>query len=154
MEDAKGLICEKAKDNEDCLIIVSNGAKIRNRYNQIPHLTHDTNGKVKFNSLIEKFENTCDPKDRWTIYKHMTTKETDHSVLHLIDSNRDLVFISAVSFEAFLFKSFYLFSFTLAIRYLIIIRGYRKILNLTKKKNFWLSHLNKCPELRTLWSQL
>ena len=26
--------------------IVSKGAKIRNRYNQIPHLTHDTNGKV------------------------------------------------------------------------------------------------------------
>ena len=27
-------------------IQVSNGAKIRNRYNQVPHLTHDTNGKV------------------------------------------------------------------------------------------------------------
>ena len=26
---------------------VSNGAKIRNRYNQVPHLTQDTNGKVK-----------------------------------------------------------------------------------------------------------
>ena len=25
---------------------VSKGAKIRNRYNQVPHLTHDTNGKV------------------------------------------------------------------------------------------------------------
>ena len=25
---------------------VSNGAKIRNRYNQVPHLTQDTNGKV------------------------------------------------------------------------------------------------------------
>ena len=30
-----------------CLYIkVSNGAKIRNRYNQVPHLTQDTNGKV------------------------------------------------------------------------------------------------------------
>ena len=29
----------------DCLK-VSNGAKIRNRYNQVPHLTQDTNGKV------------------------------------------------------------------------------------------------------------
>ena len=28
------------------LIKVSNGAKIRNRYNQVPHLTQDTNGKV------------------------------------------------------------------------------------------------------------
>ena len=27
-------------------IKVSKGAKIRNRYNQIPHLTQDTNGKV------------------------------------------------------------------------------------------------------------
>ena len=25
---------------------VSNGAKIRNRYNQVPHLTQDNNGKV------------------------------------------------------------------------------------------------------------
>ena len=25
---------------------VSNGTKIRNRYNQVPHLTQDTNGKV------------------------------------------------------------------------------------------------------------
>ena len=27
-------------------IKVSNGAQIRNRYNQVPHLTQDTNGKV------------------------------------------------------------------------------------------------------------
>ena len=30
----------------DSLLKVSNGAKIRNRYNQVPHLTQDTNGKV------------------------------------------------------------------------------------------------------------
>ena len=28
------------------IIKVSKGAKIRNRYNQVPHLTQDTNGKV------------------------------------------------------------------------------------------------------------
>ena len=28
------------------VIKVSKGAKIRNRYNQVPHLTQDTNGKV------------------------------------------------------------------------------------------------------------
>ena len=28
------------------IAIVSKGAKIRNRYNQVPHLTQDTNGKV------------------------------------------------------------------------------------------------------------
>ena len=30
----------------DDLLKVSKGAKIRNRYNQVPHLTQDTNGKV------------------------------------------------------------------------------------------------------------
>ena len=33
-------------------IKVSNGAKIRNRYNQVPHLTQDTNGKVT-NSQVD-----------------------------------------------------------------------------------------------------
>ena len=33
-------------------IKVSKGAKIRNRYNQVPHLTQDTNGKVT-NSQID-----------------------------------------------------------------------------------------------------
>ena len=28
------------------LLKINKGAKIRNRYNQIPHLTQDTNGKV------------------------------------------------------------------------------------------------------------
>ena len=32
--------------NEILLGKVSKGAKIRNRYNQVPHLTQDTNGKV------------------------------------------------------------------------------------------------------------
>ena len=44
------------------------------------------------NSLIEKFDNTCDPKERWTIYKQMTKKHTDHSVLPLIDSNSNIAF--------------------------------------------------------------
>ena len=30
----------------DNMVKVSNGTKIRNRYNQVPHLTQDTNGKV------------------------------------------------------------------------------------------------------------
>ena len=30
------------------VIKVSKGAKIRNRYNQVPHLTQDTNGKVTY----------------------------------------------------------------------------------------------------------
>ena len=30
---------------------VSKGVKIRNRYNQVPHLTQDTNGKVTISQL-------------------------------------------------------------------------------------------------------
>ena len=30
---------------------VSKGAKIRNRYNQVPHLTQNTNGKVTHSQL-------------------------------------------------------------------------------------------------------
>ena len=33
------------------LISVSKGAKIRNRYNQVPHLTQDTDGKVTNSQL-------------------------------------------------------------------------------------------------------
>ena len=35
---------------------VSKGAKIRNRYNQVPHLTQDTNGKVPNSQLDTKNE--------------------------------------------------------------------------------------------------
>ena len=34
------------EDEAEALVVVSKGAKIRNRYNQVPHLTQDTNGKV------------------------------------------------------------------------------------------------------------
>ena len=44
---------------------VSNGAKIRNRYNQVPHLTQDTNGKVtnsqKTPQTRAKRSYTCKP---------------------------------------------------------------------------------------------
>ena len=34
------------KKKINAFVKVSKGAKIRNRYNQVPHLTQDTNGKV------------------------------------------------------------------------------------------------------------
>ena len=34
-----------------CTTKVSKGAKIRNQYNQVPHLTEDTNGKVTNSQL-------------------------------------------------------------------------------------------------------
>ena len=47
------------KENVTCPIVyqvplpmqVSKGTKIRNRYNQVPHLTQDTNGKVTNSQL-------------------------------------------------------------------------------------------------------
>ena len=36
----------RSTDKTTLIIKVSKGAKIRNRYNQVPHLTQDTNGKV------------------------------------------------------------------------------------------------------------
>ena len=35
---------------------VGNGAKIRNRYNQVPHLTYDANGKVTNSQLETTYE--------------------------------------------------------------------------------------------------
>ena len=35
----------------DNMVKVSKGAKIRNRYNRVPHLTQDTNGKVTNSQL-------------------------------------------------------------------------------------------------------
>ena len=37
-------------------IKVSKGAKIRNRYNQVPHMTQDTNGKVTNSQLYNTNE--------------------------------------------------------------------------------------------------
>ena len=34
------------RPNGKCKVSISKGAKIRNRYNRVPHLTQDTNGKV------------------------------------------------------------------------------------------------------------
>ena len=40
-----------ALEQQACLFNVSKGAKIRNRYNQVPYLTQDTNGKVTKSQL-------------------------------------------------------------------------------------------------------
>ena len=52
----KNLFAQQAPDlleklAESLLYKVSKGAKIRNRYNQVPHLTQDTNGKVTNSQL-------------------------------------------------------------------------------------------------------
>ena len=41
----------RSTDKKTLIIKVSKGAKIRNRYNQVPHLTQDTNGKVTNSQL-------------------------------------------------------------------------------------------------------
>ena len=55
-----GLLCELLSNNslfvsqlfddKSLACKVSKGAKIRNQYNQVPHLTQDTNGKVTTHS--------------------------------------------------------------------------------------------------------
>ena len=40
------------KYNSNILVKVSKGAKIRNRYNQVPHLIQDTKGKVTNSQLF------------------------------------------------------------------------------------------------------
>ena len=48
---------------------VSKGAKIRNRYNQVPHLTQDTNGKVTTHSK------TPQTRAKWSaLSKQVTTR--------------------------------------------------------------------------------
>ena len=75
----------------DLLIIkVSKGAKIRNRYNQLPHLTQDTNGKVTNTQLVTTNESpevspfpagdhkahTCINRRAQRHGKHKTEKKT------------------------------------------------------------------------------
>ena len=45
----KAMLCERMK--------VSKGTKIKNRYNQVPHLTEDTNGKVTNSQLYTSNQN-------------------------------------------------------------------------------------------------
>ena len=52
-----------AKDISRCFFLkVSKGAKIRNRYNQVPHLAHNTNGKVT-NSQLDTTNESQKTKD-------------------------------------------------------------------------------------------
>ena len=53
-----GIKAFKFKQKIQCK--VSKGAKIRNRYNQVPHLTQDTNGKVT-NSQLDKWSQEVSP---------------------------------------------------------------------------------------------
>ena len=43
--------CKKKSSTVGAVLKVSKGAKIRNRYNQVPHLTQDTNGEVTNSQL-------------------------------------------------------------------------------------------------------
>ena len=57
-------------DNPYLLVFkVSKGAKIRNRYNEVPHLTQDTNGKVTNSQLTPQTR-----AKRSALSQHVTTK--------------------------------------------------------------------------------
>ena len=51
----KPKMCARCTGN--CLVKVSKDAKIRNRYNQVPQLTQNTNGKVTNSQLDTTNEN-------------------------------------------------------------------------------------------------
>ena len=51
VEETNDVIKRLSEEHEVKCIEVSKGAKIRNRYNQVPHLTQDTNGKVTNSQL-------------------------------------------------------------------------------------------------------
>ena len=51
------------KLNSNFILKVSKGAKIRNRYNQVPHLTQDTNGKVT-NSQLDTIKENQETRHR------------------------------------------------------------------------------------------
>ena len=56
---------------------VSKGAKIRNRYNQVPHLTQDTNGKVtnsQLDTTNESQEVSPFPTEDHNAHKQARTK--------------------------------------------------------------------------------
>ena len=60
--------------------IVSKGAKIRNRYNQVPHLTHDTNGKVTNSQLdITKESQEVSPFPAGDHKAHINRRAQRHS---------------------------------------------------------------------------
>ena len=48
----KGLIISVISQALNYTVKVSKDAKISNRYNQVPHLTQDTNGKVTISQLF------------------------------------------------------------------------------------------------------
>ena len=66
------LATERSLNLVNILIKVSKGAKIRNRYNQVPHLTQDTNGTVtKLTVIHYKRE-----PERSALSQQVTTRHT------------------------------------------------------------------------------
>ena len=59
---------------------VSKGAKIRNRYNQVPHLTQDTNGKVTNSQLDTTNESQeVSPFPAGDLKAHINRRSQRHS---------------------------------------------------------------------------
>ena len=75
--------CPQKKDNT---FKVSKGAKIRNRYNQVPHLTQDTNGKVtnsQKDTTIESREVSPFPAGDHKVRKGAKIRNRYNQVPHL-----------------------------------------------------------------------
>ena len=90
------------------MLLVSKGAKIRNRYNQAPHLTQDTNGKVtnsQFDTTNESQEESKvanrDRVDHRSICSHLSAvlRPENSNSFHLGPGVRKLhgIFILSLS---------------------------------------------------------
>ena len=61
---------------------VSKGAKIRNRYNQVPHLTQDTNGKLTNSQLDAKTRVKRSALSQQVTTKHIKNKRVQRHIKH------------------------------------------------------------------------
>ena len=65
---------------------VSKGAKIRNRYNQVPHLTQDTNGKVTHSQETPQTRANMSALSQQVTKAHINRRAQRHSK-HKIEQN-------------------------------------------------------------------
>ena len=78
---------------------VSKGAKIRNRYNQVPHLTQDTNGKVTKSQYVSTNESQeVSPFSEGDHRAHINRRVQKHSKHKTEKNKRSTAFERSVKY--------------------------------------------------------
>ena len=81
---------------EETVFKVSKGAKIRNRYNQVPHLTQDTNGKVTNSQIASTNESQeVSPFPAGDHKAHINRRIQMHSKHHKTEKTYFFVYVSS-----------------------------------------------------------